>query len=166
MKINEWIWIDIRNDWVSHIKQDSLNYYTDTFEPWQTKQRLKIWREVEWSDWNSKTLYFTFTAWTALWVQSYTGFWFTPTWYIIKAWLLDTASGFCASECFRFWTTQWGWLSYTWTYSNTTTRVLAVYNSAWTLNTRANHSAFLSDWISLDFINNSNNVWLLITAFK
>lgn len=115
---------------------------------------------------SSKTLYFTFSAWTALWVQSYTGFWFTPSAYIIDAWLLDTASWPCISKWTRFNGAIWGFLTYPWTYSNITTRAIAVYNSAWSVNTRANFSQFLTDWIELNFVNNSNNIAFTITAFK
>lgn len=49
MKINEWIWLDVKNDWVDIVKQSPLDYYTDIYNPWQTKERLRVWIEVEWS---------------------------------------------------------------------------------------------------------------------
>ena len=167
MTIDKWLTFDDTNKWLDIVKEKELNYYTDTFEPWQTKQKLKIGREVEWDTWWVKTLYFTFTAWTTLWVQSYTGFWFTPTGYVIDAWLLDTNTAPCISKWTRINWVNGGFTSYPSTYANISTRAIAIYNSsAWTNKTRANFSQFLSDGIELDFTDNALNIGFTITAFK
>ncbi len=164
MKINEWIGFDVKNKWWLEVKQDDLNYYSDIYTPWQTKQRLKIGREVEWA---SKTLYFTFASGTALWVQSYTGFWFTPSAYVIDAWLNDSNSSICISKGTRFNWVNWWYSSYPSTYNSTSTRAIWIYStSAWTTRTRAIFSKFIKWGVELDFTDNALNIAFTITAFK
>ena len=51
MNIDKWLSFEDTNKGMEVIKQKDLDYYTDVFSPWQTKQKLKLWREVEWSAW-------------------------------------------------------------------------------------------------------------------
>lgn len=164
MNIDKWLSFEDTNKGMEVIKQKDLDYYTDVFSPWQTKQKLKLWREVEWSAWWVKVLYFSFWAWTPLWVYNFTWFWFKPSSYIVQAWYASTASAITMSYAsYINWAVQ-GFLAYGGTYAQMTTRMLAIYN--WSSNTRANHSDLLDDWIALDFIENSESVKFTITAYK
>ena len=67
IKVDNWLTFDNKNIWVNEIKEDWLNYYTDIYSPWQTKQKLVIWREVKKDSnlWTPYVWYFTST-WTWL----------------------------------------------------------------------------------------------------
>lgn len=51
MKIDNWLTFEDTNKGLDVVKQEDLNYYTDIYEPWQTKGKLRIGREVEWNVW-------------------------------------------------------------------------------------------------------------------
>lgn len=164
IKKDEWMWFDTENKWTMKIEEEKNNYYSDIYSPGQTKGRLKLGREVEWSTWWVKVLYFSYPAWSSLWVTNFTWFWFKPSSYIVQAWYASTWSALAMSYAsYINWWVQW-YLTYSWTYAQMTSRMLAVYD--WANNTRANHSALLSDWIALDFINNSVDVKFTITAYE
>jgi len=98
MSINEWIWFDNKNQWLNETKQEDLNYYTDMYEAGQTKQKLKIWREVEWSVGQFYIWNFIITT---TWVKTVSWVWFKPK--LIKL------------TSFISWTNQW---SSQWYYYN------------------------------------------------
>lgn len=50
IKKDEWLGFEDTNKGLEVLKEKPLDYYSDVFSPWQTKQKLKIWREVEWID--------------------------------------------------------------------------------------------------------------------
>ena len=47
IKVDNWLTFDNKNEWFNEIKENELNYYTDMYNAWQTKQQLVIWREVK-----------------------------------------------------------------------------------------------------------------------
>ena len=177
MKIDEWLWFDNQNKWVIEIKQEPLNYYTDMYEAWQTKQQLEIWREVKWNVWWwSKTLTFTRLASVGTWVQNFTWFWFTPTDYLIKAWRYwDVTSTWYTFLCMSEWQysapyrqrIRPNWVFNIELWIPTTAMVSVSYtNIPWWWLTSATHSSFLSDWIALNFTSSAEDIIIQITAIK
>ena len=79
MKIKELWFNDFKdkNEWDKPLKEEDFKYYTDMYEAWQTKQKYKIWREVddEWLTTKVKTWYFTITG---NWDKVITWVWFKP----------------------------------------------------------------------------------------
>lgn len=96
-------------DWyevVDQIIQESTNpYYTDIFSPWETKEQLRIWKEVKdykpnnkyclstwWtttlSYWWSAVIWITTYTWNDTWMQTWSNrITITQTWvYTIFAW--------------------------------------------------------------------------------
>lgn len=132
MTVDNWLTFDDSNKWVIVIKQEDLNYYTDTFEPWQTKQKLKLGVEVEWSvGW--KYYWNIITDTTVNWNIAVTWVWFTPklikftagysddtlswfsVWHYVN-WRNDSLTSYenavdysSNSRCFRLWWTNWLW---------------------------------------------------------
>lgn len=47
VKENTGIWLENTNKGIQETKIDKIDYYTNEYLPWQTKQRYKPWREVE-----------------------------------------------------------------------------------------------------------------------
>lgn len=137
---------------------------TDT--PWLTQPRYKMWFQVEGSAGTSKTLYFTKTARAGTWVVNYTWFWFIPTWYIIQAWYKWSLAWTSTSYCTNMWWVVWGFYQYPWFQNENTTRAIIIWNAWATITTRANFSAFISDWIALNYVDSGNDVRFTITAFK
>lgn len=62
MKVNEWLWFNIKNEWVNEIEQKPIDYYSDIYNPWQTKERLRVWIEVEWTIWETSTSKYCFAT--------------------------------------------------------------------------------------------------------
>ena len=174
MKVNNWIWFDTKNEWVSEIKQDDLNYYTDMYSAWQTKQQLVIWREVKGNlSWWSQSLTFTHLASQGIWNQSFTWFWFKPTNYTITAWRSwDVSLTWTTLQCMSI-TQYWnGWVRIrpNWNsqieIANTSLMIAVDYSNRWWLTTRATHSSFDNDWLTLNFSTSWEDTLFIITAFK
>ncbi len=174
MKIDTWLTFDDSNIGLNWITEKKLDYYTDIYNPGQIKQKLKIWREVEWGGWNTKTLIFDRLASVWTWNQDFTWFWFTPTSYSIKI----TYKWNSWANWPMFW---WGWRDETWlNYATwiqwTTTSTNWPSTVSWTYvariisNSSSNrtsmyHNAFLSDWVQLNVNFSDLDVILEITCF-
>ena len=158
MKVNNWIWFDTKNEWVSEIKQDDLNYYTDMYSAWQTKQQLVIWREVKGNlSWNTYVWYFT-SNWT--WIHTIT-IWFKPS--------LVT---FTYNNVTQNWMWNWAMTSssqFAFDYNSKTsisTQCIYCRNSWWTAVSRAIFSSMNNDWFSIDFILATENVQVWFIAYS
>ena len=132
--------------------------------PWINQPMLDWSVQVIWSSWGvwSKALEFSKASWSWTWAVNLTWFWFQPNWYTITAWRdgWSTGTNMSFSSYIR-WNITWYYIDTT--LKNLSSRVVCVYGS-W--NTRANHSAFLSDGIQLYFI--SDTIWInyIVTAYK
>jgi hypothetical protein len=123
MKIDNWLTFEDTNKGFQNIETEPLNYYSDVFTPWQTKQRLKIWREVEWNLsgwWKVKTWYSSIPSW-------YTNFAITWVWFTPKAIQVVVQSSNKVAWGYAdnvWWTlTQRCIYADWWNYSNQTTRL-------------------------------------------
>lgn len=170
MKIDEWLSFKDTNKWLDIVSEKELNYYTDIFEPWQTKQKLRIGREVEWIVWwwKAKTLIFERPASVWTWLQSFTWFWFKPTHYTIqttRTWITTTWYPCFSDWCFD-WTTEIIRQVADW-YSRilTNTIIRLFYTNQWWWKTSATHSSLDSDWITLNFDFSDEDCYLVITCF-
>jgi len=167
-KIEQWFnTFEDKNKGFEQLKSKPLDYYTDIYSPWQTKERLKIGREVEWSAWWwSKTIIFTrlSTVWTGN--QSFTWFWFKPTSYTIKAWRSWSAAvatwsiwGYTTSNyCLQL----ADWWSNDVSATNYVLRVF--YANQWWDRTSATHISFDNDWLTLNFNFSAENIVMEITC--
>ena len=169
IKKDEWLSFEDTNKGMEVIKQKDLDYYSDVFSPWQTKQKLKLWREVEWSAWWVKFLIFNRLASVWTWIQSFTWFWFTPTCYTIQATRTNITTSW--NPCFSDWaydgTTQMYRQVADWYSRALTWKVIRVFytnQGGWV--TSAIHSSFDSDGISLNFDFSAEDCYLVITAYK
>jgi len=149
---------DNTNKWFDTTKQEDLNYYTDIFSPWQTKQKLKIWREVEWNSWwwNTNIWYFTFaTTWniTITWV------WFKPK--LVRFTFADQIG----------W--MWSWAmtsSYQFAYdinskSQIQTQCIYIRNSSWTAIWRAVFVSMDNDWFTINITLASTTIYVNYECF-
>lgn len=171
IKKDEWLTFEDTNKGLEVLKEKPLDYYSDVFSPWQTKQKLKIWREVEWNVWwwQVKTLIFNRLASVWTWVQSFTGFWFTPTSYTIQATRTDITTTWypCFSDWAYDWTTEIIRQVADWYSRIVTNNIIRLfYTNQWWWKTSAIHSSFDSDGISLNFDFSAEDCYLVITAYK
>ena len=118
--------------------------------------------------WWSKTLIFERPASVWTWLQSFTGFGFTPKNYTIQATRTDiTATWYpCFSDWCFDWTTEIIRQVADW-YSRilTNTIIRLFYTNQWWWKTSATHSSLDSDWITLNFDFSDENCYLVITCF-
>ena len=158
IKVDNWLTFDNKNEWFNEIKENELNYYTDIYSPWQTKQRLKIWREVEGNTnlWTPYVWYFTST-WT--WLLSVTT-WFKPS--------LVT---FTYNNVAQNWIWNWAMTSssqFAFDYNSKTsisTQCIYCRNSGWTAISRAVFLSMDTDWFTIDFILATENVQVWFIAY-
>ena len=152
MKIDNWIWFDNKNEWWLVVEQKELNYYTDMYEAWQTKQPVVIGREVKWSAWwwlvktwwlfdintnwdiNITWVWFTpklikFSAIYSDWASSAMSVWHYCNWVNNSVSSYEDATDYSQnSRCFRLWWTNWLWKV---TAVNSDWFVLKVHNPWW-----------------------------------
>ena len=170
IKKDEWMWFDTENKWTMKIEDEKNNYYSDIYSPGQTKQRLKIGREVEWSTWWSKMLIFSRLASTWTWSQSFTWFWFKPTSYSILAVRqgITLTNAPCYSDWWYDWINQWYMQIADWySRADDTTAVLRVfYTNQWWWQTKASHTSFDIDGITLNFTSSQEDIKLFITCYS
>jgi len=160
---------DFKAEWIPDI--NDIEFIPEEL-PWVNTPQIDEDISVDWWGlwWGSKAIYFSRAASAWTWTENFTWFWFTPTSYVIQAWLwsatfIPTGTSYSS---YIWGTTAWMYIKDdTWVskVANLSTRVIATYNSAWS-NTRANHSAFISDWITLDFISDTLAANFIITAYK
>jgi len=163
------------------IKSRDIKSRKDPFieaHPWITTQQYRNGIEVRASSSSSswggaKVIRYkrSSTEWTG--VTSFTGFWFQPTSYNIQA----NRDSSWAPVIMSHWTVDSAWVdSCVWITTNSssgTTEMFLVsnaiyirFNSSSTSYTRADHSAFISDWIQLNFTASVYTVDIIITAYK
>ena len=163
-----------KNDKLSKIDnilpEDNNNYYSDIYNPWQTKEQLQPWLEVI-KEKIVTTLIFTRASTVWIWNQSFTWFGFKPTSYKIKAWR-DATWNSCTSYCVK----DTNWIEW-WVYNNvnawniseswsTTASVRILYSNSWWWNTIAWFVSFDKDWITLNFTSSDENIKMIITAYS
>ena len=141
IKVDNWLTFDNKNEWFNEIKESELNYYTDVYSPWQTKQRLKIWREVEGGT-NLWTPYVGSFTITATWNISITWIWFTPSYVRFD---LVHNNGFGSWNMTK--NNQNSISLYAWA-SNT--RCIDIYNNLWIIQTRAVYVSMDPDWFTIN----------------
>lgn len=139
--------------------------------PGITQEQYKTWLEVRktsGSGW-SKMLIFTrlSTVWTG--TQDFTWFWFKPTWYHILAvrqWITSNWNH-CYSDWWYDGSIEW-YMQIADKYSRYLTwGVLRVfYTNQWGWSTKATHSNFISDGITLNFTHSDEDIALFITAYS
>ena len=143
IKKDEWLGFEDTNKGLEVLKQKPLDYYSDVFSPWQTKQKLKIWREVEWniSGW-AKCYTNSFTRLASEW----TGIW-TITWIVDSEWkpfipkiVQIYAWRNTSSTNISFWT----WMN------NPSTSQCIITTSVWTT---FNFSNIIWVWIDANLLN-------------
>ena len=161
--------------WIKIMKgTDDIKRPSVVQSPWVTTAQLTPWIEVKkWAGW-SKMLFFNRPASDWTWLQTFTGFWFTPTSYkIVCTGATSTSS---TDVLFSVWAYQADNNKYCswqqWTASNydywtsSTTYVCRVINTSGSTRTSAYHNACITDWIELNFNFSWYDVILEITAYK
>lgn len=142
---------------------------------WVNNQRLRLWINVEWNSWLSKTITFTRLATTWTWLQTFWGFWFTPTDYIIKAWRYwDVTETWFSLLCMSEWQYSAPYrqrIRPNWAYHIELDQITTILSiSYWNIplwkSTIAIHSAFTWNWITLNFISSLEDIMIQITAIK
>jgi len=133
--------------------------------PWINQPMLELWVNVNWSAWWVKVLWYTYGSWVLSWNVDFTWFGFTPSSYIVQAWLNDTDDTLIMSYwTYIDWTVR-AFVTYAATYSWATTRIINIIDWYGQM-TRATHNALINDWIRLNFTENQNSVKFTITAYK
>jgi len=136
--------------------------------PWLTSDKLDANISIRWWNQTVKVLQFTKAASSGIWVTNYTWFWFKPSFYTVQSVNNNTTEPASISFSSYVWgNVSWYYLSPWTTYTQSqplSTRMVCIYNAS--NNTRANHSAFISDWITLDWISHDIDVNFVITAYK
>ena len=133
--------------------------------PWINQPMLELWVNVNWSAWWVKVLWYTYSSWVLSWNVDFTWFGFTPSSYIVQAWLNDTDDTLIMSYwTYIDWTVR-AFVTYAATYSWATTRIINIIDWYGQM-TRATHNALINDWIRLNFTENQNSVKFTITAYK
>lgn len=155
IKKDEWLSFEDTNKGLEVLKEKPLDYYSDVFSPWQTKQKLKIWREVEWSVWQFKLGSFTITATGNI---SITWVWFKPK--LVK---------FSVGN--HLWSVSW-WI---WSITETEQQCLNITNSTtittqciyyWNpVNARAVYVSMDSDWFTINCTYFANNTYVLYECY-
>ena len=153
IKKDEWLTFEDTNKGLEVLKEKPLDYYSDVFSPWQTKQKLKIWREVEWSVWQFKLGSFTITATGNI---SVTWVWFKPK--MVRFDVCDQ-------------------LTSAWTWVITTTNQYAINFALWAqitsqciyywswVKARAVYVSMDNDWFTINCTYFANNTYVNYTAF-
>ena len=144
--------------------------------PWRTSPKITP-QQIRWFEWDAswvgwtqvKTLTFEKLASGGTWNVEYTWFGFQPTSYTIDAWRLNTSGQlitFSKSFVDLSWVESW-YRTYVTTdyYLNNLFDAVYVWSSA-TWRTRADHDAFLPDWIRLDYSLSDLDIKMIITAYK
>lgn len=149
-------------------------YYTDVYNPWQIKEQLRIWEEVEnTATGGIKTIVFERLASAGTWETDITWFWFQPTNYRIEAYKKHPTGSWTVSDAWSTWIidsddniyslAHWWWS----VYDYKATLIGRVYD--WTDDTTIEHIGYVSDWITLDFDTYSwtqLDLRIAITAYK
>jgi len=167
---------DKLDEWTSIIKEDSNTYYDNTYLPWETKEQLRVWKEVIWSSWGNvyaTTIQQNITSTTSITITC----WFTPT-YIKLDWVENWNPWSSSNTLYTMfdWRAIWSNLdwAYNWTYivpttadlnSTATALKLDEYNTA--NNIRARIENITSTWFDINFyeVEYSWYVTVIITCF-
>jgi hypothetical protein len=152
MKIDNWLTFEDTNKGFQNIETEPLNYYSDVFTPWQTKQRLKIWREVEWNVsgwWKVKTWYSSLSIWS----NSITWVWFTPKAIQVVVQSSNKVAWGYADNV--WWTLTQRCIYFDWAnYSNQNTRLFRFdWTNVWLLN------SIDSDWFTVTSDLSATMIW-------
>lgn len=157
IKKDEWLTFEDTNKGLEVLKEKPLDYYSDVFSPWQTKQKLKIWREVEWNVW-----WWQFKLWS--FTISATGN-ITITWVWFKPKLIQ----------FSYSATTWKW---EWEMTSTEMRAydpktlgtltincIYIRDSASNVIARATYVSMDNDWFTINCSFTSASLVVYYTAF-
>ena len=136
--------------------------------PWLTEDKLEEKISIRRAGWGRVSIkQFTRSSWAATWNVDYTGFWFTPTSYMIDAWT-DSATPWISHSWMVDWTLRGNYMRNVWWVENVfnlASRVICVYDWAW-FNTIADPVSIIPDWIRVNYISNGLTIYFTITAFE
>lgn len=142
IKKDEWLTFEDTNKGLEVLKEKPLDYYSDVFSPWQTKQKLKIWREVEWNVWWWQIIY----CFATLSTDETTTSWTSKT---LTLNTFDTNDSWMSVTNSRITITQAGLYSVsgavTYASNATGTREILIRKN-WTTNTNMHYQASQSAW--------------------
>jgi len=157
-------------DTVTEVKVETIDAFDLKVQdfPWLTADKLDYSISVRGN--TSGILAFTKLASGWTWVVDFTWFWFTPSSYVINAWLWNNATVDCWTSLSTYidWTTFWQYIqdsSWSSQVQDLGSRMIAIYNTSWS-KTRADHSKFITDWIELNFVDSDLDVKFIVTAYK
>lgn len=137
------------------IDESTPSYYSDVYSPWETKEQLRIWFEVEWSVWNSEVyvLQQNITTTTSIKINKKITNWVKITAYVNWNWNGFTQSIYNKST----WYATWISIAYTWAYVpwvtdlNDNTQVLRLFQFDSSNVIRARIENITWSWFDLNF---------------
>ena len=121
-------------------------YYTDIYSPWETKEQLRIWKEVTWTIGTQTKIIIVQNS--TLWSISYTWLWFKPT--TIEA---DFYCQNWSNSCFWHWYYSW-WIYktyqvYWWWSSSPWSYIASWQNAGWYI--QASVTSLDKDWFTINY---------------
>lgn len=144
------------NKWFNTITNKVEDYYWMIYSPWQTKKRLKIWREVERDG----------SSW---WVPYIWNFTITWTWNISITWLWFKPSSVRFDVCDQI-SWSWTWVM-TWTnqyalnysvFTQITTQCIYYWNP---VKARAVYVSMDADWFTINCTYFAANTYVNFIAY-
>ena len=157
IKKDEWLTFEDTNKGLEVLKEKPLDYYSDVFSPWQTKQKLRIWREVEASLWWWQFKIWNFTI-TTTGNISITWVWFKPK--LVK---------------FIVWNHSWNAWWWIWSMTEANQQSLNIANSTTLTNqciytwnpvsARAVYVSMDNDWFTINCTYFANNTYVLYECY-
>lgn len=168
--------IKVNNSWPSVFKQDTIVFDSPIkeYKPWVNAEKINADLSIRGNIWWAwKTLYFELNENTT-WIRAYEWFWFTPSSYVITAWL-QWNNNYGANSYWTYidWQTKSFYMrkrqdSVTWDINTgqfqSSTDIIHIYDDA-DLSSVCSHSWFTNDGIELNWTLASIDVNFTITAY-
>ena len=134
---------------------------------------IRWWGSTGWSN----TIKFIRPATDWNWLQTFWGFWFTPSQYEITAWKTWNAGGASTIlDCHSVWWRDINWVDWWMSVrpnganqievASTTSVLRCFYTNAWWWDTRASHSSFTSEGIILNFQASVEDIEFRLTCYS
>lgn len=133
--------------------------------PWLGPEKLDSNVSVRWITWwRPTTLTFILTSGNT-WSQTFTWFWFTPSYVNVKTTFtaVTTPPAIC-DVTHSNWVTSW-YRIYDGSSNDISTRIVSLADSWQTNLTRADFTAFITDWVEFDFIDTDLDIRMTITCY-